>query len=99
MHLRQLQTKNYSSEKASLKLKEALTGIDELEAKVSNLENQLKAKDAKLSSVLDYKDDIIKKKSFTLMSFRGNPLYLNIYVDSQLTSSMYYGNALSHMFL
>ena len=65
MHPRQLYKKNYSPEKASLKLKEALTRIDELEAKVSNLENQLKAKKAtisKLSGVLDYKNDIIKKE-------------------------------------
>ena len=33
------------------------------------------------------------------MNFKGDPLYLNIYVDSQLTSSIYYGSALSHMFL
>ena len=67
-HPTQLYKENYSLGKASLKLKEALTRIDELEAKVSNLENQLKTKEAtisKLSSVLDYKDDMIKKKSFT----------------------------------
>ena len=65
MNPRQLYKENYSPEKASLRLKEALTRTDELEAKVSNLENQLKAKEAtisKLSSVLDYKNDIIKKK-------------------------------------
>ena len=76
VHPRQLYTENYSPEKASLKLKEALTQIDELEAKVSNLENQLKAEEAavaKLSSVLDYKDDIIKKKSFTFDELQRKP--------------------------
>ena len=76
MHPRQLYKENYSPEKASLKLKEALTRIDELEAKVSNLQNQLKAKEAtisKLSSVLDYKDDIIKKKSFTFDELQRKP--------------------------
>ena len=56
MHPKQLYKENYSPEKASLKLKEALTRIDELEAKVSNLENQFFSKEAticKLSSVLD----------------------------------------------
>ena len=76
MHPRQLYKENYRSEKASLKLKEALTRIDKLEAKVSNLKNQLKAKEAtisKLSSVLDYKDDIIKKKSFTFDELQRKP--------------------------
>ena len=76
MQPRQLYTENYSPRKASLKLKEALTRIDELEAKVSNLENQLKAKKAtiaELNSVLDYKDDIIKKKSFTFDELQRKP--------------------------